>query len=78
MIGGTSGCGKSTLLKLLMRFWRIQNGTLLISEKSIEEINEAVILKSLKSEAGKKTILLVSHRQSTLRIADQLFTMEKV
>ena len=88
-IMGKSGCGKSTLLKLLMRFWKIKDGEICLSKENIEEINtrnlrniesymtqEAVILKSLKQEASKKTILLVSHRESTLRITDDNLVME--
>ena len=42
----------------------------------LDSLNEAVILKSLKEEAKEKTVLLVSHRGSTMRIADEIFTME--
>lgn len=178
-IVGKSGCGKSTLLKLLMRFWKVKDGEIVISGKSIEEINtdnlremesymtqetqlfkdtiannvrigklnatdeevveackkasihdfimtlpkgyetevgelgstlsggerqriglaraflhdapfilldeptsnldslnEAVVLKSLKESAKEKTVLLVSHRQSTMRIADETLVMD--
>ena len=178
-IVGKSGCGKSTLLKLLMRFWKVKEGEITISGKSIEEINtdnlremesymtqetqlfkdtiannvrigkldatdeevmeackkasihdfimtlpkgyetevgelgstlsggerqriglaraflhdapfilldeptsnldslnEAVVLKSLKESAKEKTVLLVSHRQSTMRIADEVIAMD--
>jgi ATP-binding cassette subfamily C protein len=43
---------------------------------NLDSLNEAVILKSLKEEAKEKTVLLVSHRGSTMRIADEIFTME--
>lgn len=178
-IVGKSGCGKSTLLKLLMRFWKVHEGEICISDRCINEINtdnlrdmesymtqetqmfkdtiannirvgklnatdeevidackkasihdfimtlpkgyeteigelgstlsggerqriglaraflhnapcmlldeptsnldslnEAVILKSLKEEAEEKTVLLVSHRESTMRIADEILAME--
>ncbi|MBQ6637813.1 MAG: ABC transporter ATP-binding protein [Lachnospiraceae bacterium] len=178
-IVGKSGCGKSTFLKLLMRFWKVKDGEIVISGKSIEEINtdnlremesymtqetqlfkdtiannvrigklnatdeevveackkasihdfimtlpkgyetevgelgstlsggerqriglaraflhdapfilldeptsnldslnEAVVLKSLKESAKEKTVLLVSHRQSTMRIADETLVMD--
>jgi len=178
-IVGKSGCGKSTFLKLLMRFWKVKEGAIDISGKSIEEINtdnlremesymtqetqlfkdtiannvrigkldatdeevveackkasihdfimtlpkgyetdvgelgstlsggerqriglaraflhdapfilldeptsnldslnEAVVLKSLKESAKEKTVLLVSHRQSTMRIADEVIAMD--
>ena len=178
-IVGRSGCGKSTLLKLLMRFWSVKNGRILISERNINDVNtdnlrdlesymtqetqlfkdtiannirigklnatdeevvesckkasihdfimtlpngyetevgelgstlsggekqriglaraflhdapfmlldeptsnldslnESVILKSLKQEKGEKTIVLVSHRRSTMRIADEVRSMD--
>ena len=178
-IVGKSGFGKSTLLKLLMRFWKVKEGEITISGKSIEEINtdnlremesymtqetqlfkdtiannvrigkldatdeevmeackkasihdfimtlpkgyetevgelgstlsggerqsiclaraflhdapfilldeptsnldslnEAVVLKSLKESVKEKTVLLVSHRQSTMRIADEVIAMD--
>ena len=40
-------------------------------------MNEAVILKSLYSERKDKTIVLVSHRKSTMGIADTVYSMEK-
>ena len=43
---------------------------------NLDSLNEAVILKSLKEEAEEKTVLLVSHRQSTMRIADEVLFME--
>lgn len=42
---------------------------------NLDVLNEAVILKSLK-EQKEKTILFVSHRPSTLKIADQIIRME--
>lgn len=36
---GPSGCGKSTLLKLLMRFWDVQGGKVLISDWEVDQIN---------------------------------------
>lgn len=38
--------------------------------------NEAIILKSLVEEAKNKTIILVSHRESTLSICDKIFRMK--
>ncbi|MBR6770192.1 MAG: thiol reductant ABC exporter subunit CydC [Lachnospiraceae bacterium] len=178
-VTGKSGSGKSTLLKLMMRFWKIQEGSIRISDTDIEEINtenlremedfmtqethlfhdsiknnlliaspqaselelieackkasvhdfiiglpqgydtpvgelgdtlsggerqriglarvflhnaplvlldeptsnldslnEAVILKSLQQEGGKRTVVLVSHRESTMRIADTIYSTE--
>ncbi len=38
-IVGKSGSGKSTLLKLLMRFWKVDQGTVSLSGRSVEAIN---------------------------------------
>jgi len=43
---------------------------------NLDSLNEAVILKSLKEESEDKTILLVSHRESTMRIADVIHSMD--
>ena len=43
---------------------------------NLDSLNEAVILKSLKEEAKGKTVVLVSHRRSTVRIADTIIEME--
>ncbi|MGN1159360.1 MAG: thiol reductant ABC exporter subunit CydC [Lachnospiraceae bacterium] len=180
-IVGKSGSGKSTLLKLMMRFWKVQSGSIQISEQDVESVNtenlremesfmtqethlfhdsirqnlriaksdatdeelieackkasvhefimslpqgydtpvgelgdtlsggerqriglartflhdapfllldeptsnldslnEAVILKSLKEEGRDRTVLLVSHRQSTMRIADAVYSVESL
>ena len=37
-IHGASGSGKSTFLKLLMRFWEVNEGDILISDKNIKRI----------------------------------------
>lgn len=43
---------------------------------NLDSLNEAVILKALKEEKEDKTVLLVSHRQSTMRIADKVYSVE--
>lgn len=43
---------------------------------NLDSLNEAVILKSLREERKDKTVLLVSHRQSTMRIADKVYFVE--
>ena len=35
-----------------------------------------MILKSLAKERLDKTVVLVSHRQSTMRIADRIYSVE--
>lgn len=43
---------------------------------NLDSLNEAVILRSLKSEKDKRSILLVSHRESTMRSADKVVKVE--
>ena len=43
---------------------------------NLDSLNEAVILKSLKEASENKTVVLVSHRKSTARIADEVISME--
>lgn len=45
---------------------------------SLDSLNEAVILKSLREERDGKTVVLVSHRQSTMRIADITYAVESL
>ena len=40
---------------------------------NLDSLNEAVILKSLFQTGDNKTVVLVSHRPSTMRIADDVF-----
>lgn len=42
---------------------------------NIDSLNEAIILKSLKKEKEDKTVILVSHRKSTMGIVDHLINM---
>ena len=42
---------------------------------NLDSLNEAVILKSLREGSTGKTIALVSHRRSTVRIADKIIEM---
>lgn len=43
---------------------------------NIDSLNEGMILKSLQTEKAEKTILLVSHRRSTMGIADEMTVFE--
>lgn len=43
---------------------------------NLDSLNEAVILRALREERGEKTVVLVSHRQSTMRIADTVYSVE--
>ena len=43
---------------------------------NLDSLNEAVILKSLHEECAGKTVVLVSHRKSTMGIADTVYSVE--
>ena len=43
---------------------------------NLDSLNEAIILKSLREEKRDKTVVLVSHRESTMRIADRVYSVE--
>ena len=43
---------------------------------NLDSLNEAVILKSLHEERAGKTVVLVSHRKSTMGIADKAYSVE--
>ena len=43
---------------------------------NLDSLNEAVILKSLHEECDGKTVVLVSHRKSTMGIADMVYCVE--
>lgn len=43
---------------------------------NLDSLNEGIILKALKEQRGDKTVVLVSHRTSTMNLADQVYEME--
>ena len=43
---------------------------------NLDSLNEGIILKSLREASEKKTVVLVSHRKSTMNIADTVFEMK--
>ena len=43
---------------------------------NLDSINEGIILKSLLSMKGKRSIILVSHRKSTMAIADRIYKID--
>ncbi len=44
---------------------------------NVDSINEGIILKALKEQKQDKCIILVSHRESTMAIADRVYRVEK-
>ena len=44
---------------------------------NLDSLNEGIILKALKEEVKKKTVVLVSHRASTMNVADVVYEMDR-
>ena len=44
---------------------------------NVDSINEGMILKSLAEQKSKKSIILVSHRESTMAIADRVYNVSE-
>ncbi|MCD8015345.1 MAG: ATP-binding cassette domain-containing protein [Lachnospiraceae bacterium] len=76
-LGSTLSGGERQRLGLAQAFLHDAPFLLLDEPTSnLDSLNEAVILRSLKEEQEGKTIVLVSHRQSTMRIADKTYSVE--
>ncbi|MBQ8177906.1 MAG: ABC transporter ATP-binding protein [Clostridia bacterium] len=43
---------------------------------NVDSINEGIILKALREQKNKKSIILVSHRESTMAIADRIYKID--
>ena len=72
-----SGSGKSTLLKLMMRFWKVQQGKVEISNTNIEAINTDN-LRDMESLVTQETHLFHASIAQNLRIAKQDATQEEL
>ena len=67
-IKGKSGSGKSTLLNLLMRFWDVDRGKILISDTDIREINTSS-LRECESFVTQETHLFHDSIEKNIRIS---------
>lgn len=43
---------------------------------NLDSLNEGVVLKALRQSGGERTVILVTHRKSTLAIADRSYSIE--
>lgn len=78
-LGDTLSGGERQCLGLARAFLHDAPFLLLDEPTSnLDSLNEAVILKSLREEQEDRTVVLVSHRQSTMRIADQVYSVESL
>ncbi len=76
-LGSTLSGGERQRIALARSF--LHNAPLLLLDEptsNIDALNEKIILQSLKEAAADKTVVMVSHRESTLGIADRIVRME--
>lgn len=77
-LGGTLSGGEGQRIGLARAFLH-DSPLLLLDEPSsnLDSLNEGIILKSIKEETKDKTVVLVSHRESTMNIADEIYEMKR-
>ena len=76
-LGDTLSGGERQRLGLARAFLHEADFMLLDEPTSnLDSLNEAVILRSLRTERGGRTVVLVSHRASTMRIAEKVYSVE--
>ena len=76
-LGDTLSGGERQRLGLARAF--LHDAPLMLLDEptsNLDSLNEAVILRSLREEGQGKTVVLVSHRASTMRIADTVYSVE--
>ncbi|MBP1580879.1 MAG: ABC transporter ATP-binding protein [Oscillospiraceae bacterium] len=76
-LGDNLSAGEKQRIGLARAFLRGSELILLDEPTSnVDSINEGIILKALKEQKRKKSIILVSHRESTMAIADRIYRVE--
>ena len=76
-LGDNLSAGEKQRIGLARAFLRGSELILLDEPTSnVDSINEGIILKALKDQKNRKSIILVSHRESTMAIADRIYKVE--
>ena len=76
-LGDNLSAGEKQRIGLARAFLRGSELILLDEPTSnVDSINEGIILKALKEQKNRKSIILVSHRESTMAIADRIYRVE--
>ena len=76
-LGGNLSGGEKQRIGIARAFLH-DSPMLLLDEptSNLDSLNEGIILKSLKEESQGRTVVLVSHRESTMGIADEVYHMD--
>ena len=76
-LGDNLSAGEKQRIGLARAF--LSNAPLILLDEptsNVDSINEGIILKSLKDQKENKSIILVSHRESTTAIADKIYRIK--
>lgn len=77
-LGDTLSDGERQRLGLARAF--LHDAPLLLLDEptsNLDSLNEAQILKSLSDQRGRQAVVLISHRPSTMAIADKTYSMDQ-
>ena len=78
-LGDTLSGGEKQRIGIARAFLHSNGNNLMMLDEptsNLDSLNEGIILKSLKESAASKTVVLVSHRVSTMNVADTVYEME--
>ena len=76
-LGGNLSDGEKQRIGIARAF--LHNAPIILLDEptsNLDSLNEAIILQSLRNVKADKLIVLVSHRQSTMAICDQVIGIE--